>query len=68
MGPNSDVGCLLPGATFFWIDNIIDGTVRVAALSQYSQTAYDGLQMPYVVNGLGKINDYVKFFTVSNYY
>ena len=65
IGPNIDKGSYLTGAVFYWI-NSMDGSVKVSSQSQCIQTAYSALQLPYVLSGLGRANNYVESFTTAN--
>jgi hypothetical protein len=57
-GFNTSSGTLVPGVSFYWINSVNNGK-KVTCISQTIQTAYDSLQMPYVLNGLGRANNYV---------
>lgn len=58
IGPTSDRGSFITGASFYWI-NSVDGNVKISNQAQCIQTAYNALQLPYVLGGLGRANNYV---------
>lgn len=49
---------LYSGASFFWV-NTIDSSQKFTHIPQLFQTAYNAMQLPYVLNGLGRANNYV---------
>ena len=57
-GPSSQQGSLYYGATFYWV-NTIDSSQKYIQLPQLFQSAYNSQQLPYVLNGLGRANNYV---------
>lgn len=65
MGPTTDHGSFITGASFYWI-NSVDGNIKISSQAQVIQTAYNALQLPYVLGGLGRANNYVERFTIAN--
>ena len=58
IGPSTDNGSFISGASFYWV-NSVEGNTRVSMMAQSFQTANNALQLPYVLGGLGRANNYV---------
>lgn len=63
-GPNPNNVSLYSGASFFWV-NTIDSSQKYTHIPQLFQTAYNAMQLPYVLNGLGRANNYVEQFYIG---
>lgn len=63
-GPNPDNVSIYSGASFFWV-NTIDSSQKYTHIPQLFQTAYNSMQLPYVLNGLGRANNYVEQFYIG---
>ena len=63
-GANADNYSIYTGASFFWV-NTIDSSQKYTHIPQLFQTAYNAMQPPYVLNGLGRANNYVEEFRVG---
>lgn len=53
------------GITMQWRITKLDGYKKISLLNQKSQCNYGTLQLPYVIGGLGRTNNYVEDLTVG---
>lgn len=57
-GNSPDKSSIYSGASFYWV-NTMDSSKKYIHMPQLYQTAYNSMQLPYVLNGLGRANNYV---------
>lgn len=62
---NKAYGSPLPGVVYFYDVVDLDEGHRVRQGNQLSQVAYNSLQLPYVLMGLGRVNNFLDKFIVS---